>query len=342
MLNAARHSQIVALKEVQGLLKSSTTASLADTLASIMLLAIFAGLTCDPDTARAQWGKHVRGALAVLNGRPDSKDIDPIMDVLRSHVTSSVLIDCQQRSISPPKQFQEIRFEPRIPVSFQEKSEFVLDKLADLEHRDASIVAANGMIEDFDAVDRQLGDLVRILPRLHPYMIAKPAFDQVPAVHVYASHKSARVWNIIRSTKLKSYKLRFDKFKKMRQMADTSILGDAIGIEEQLLYASSSARAVVEEICASVPEFLRSRETALGTDAVNWVYSLLWPLSAARASGHVPMHLNDYLFHQIQTIWDVTGFPIADYHKNDCGVDAEPENWSVSNVLETQWLADPL
>jgi len=128
----------------------------------------------------------------------------------------------------------------------------------------------------------------------------------------------------------------------MKRLADSSILRGAIDVEKQLLYASSSARAVIEDICASVSEFLRSRETALGTDAMNWAYSLLWPLSAARASGHVPAHLIDHLRHQIQTIWDVTGFSIADYHKKDLGVDVEPENWSVSNVFSTQWFADPL
>lgn len=118
ILNLARQSQVVAIREIQALLNSQTTASRADTLASIMLLANFASLTCDPNAARLQWTKHIRGALAVLDARPVNLESNTIIDALQSHVTGSVLVECQQRSIGPPKQSQEIRFEPRIPVSF--------------------------------------------------------------------------------------------------------------------------------------------------------------------------------------------------------------------------------
>ena len=327
ILNAARRSQIIAIKEIQGLLNSPSTVSRADTLASIMLLATFAGITCDPDAARAQWGKHIRGALAVLNSRPDSVEKGPIIDALRSHVTSSVLVDCQQRSVGAPAQYRTIRFEPRKPLSVQGKSEFVIDMLADLEHRAINVQTASKMILDFDAVDRELAELICLLPLQHPYMTAKAVCCASPPVHIYASHKSARVWNIIRLTKLRSYRLRFEKVKEIQQLLESMNAMVEVDIEQQLQCASSFAGTVIEDICASVPIFLRSADTTPGTVPASWVYSLLWPLSAAHASGLAPGYLTSYLRRQMQIIWETSSFSAANYHKKELDEAVEPEGW---------------
>lgn len=330
LLQHARRHHLAAVKEIQVSLNSPNGVNRADTLASIMLLALFAGITCDPTAARIYWTEHIKGALAVLNSRPDSLSDDPVVNVLSSHVTSCVLVDCLQSVVGPPKQTTEIKFEPRIPVNFQQKSEYVLDLLAELRHLNVSKDNVLEIIEKLNIVDSQLDDLLVILPKKHPRTIVSNGLGlDEPVYHIYPRLESVRVWNIIRLTRLTSFELRYDKMQEMRRLDVASTQALDIDVDQQEDYASTSAQLIVHDICACIPKSLRSPEFKDDRTLINWAHSLLWPLSAARASKHAPEYLRPYMDKVLQNMWDITNFPIVDYHKKTLDDEVPPQIWLV-------------
>lgn len=329
LLDMSRRSHLVAVKEIQQALNSPVITRRADTLAAIMLLALFSGVTFEPSAARINWTKHIRGALAVLNVRSDTNtDDDPILNILRSHVISCVLVDCQQSNTPSPKQFQEIRFEPRMPVSFQEKSEFVLDKLAEVKNIEVSPLTAMQIFDDLDQIDTELDELLEALPVKHPYHLdSENTNPEGPAQHVYLGHRSARIWNIIRITKLNAYSERYTKALVTQTLGEDMCDELNIDTQQQLLYATASAASAIKDICASVPQFLRSPNQPDYEKGVNWAYSLLWPLSLAKASPHLPEDLEDFIQQQLQLLWDVTNLGIVDCHEKTFANNVDPQMW---------------
>lgn len=103
-------------------------------------------------------------------------------------------------------------------------------------------------------------------------------------------------------------------------------IGPASGSLEVL---GSNFVPIIEDICVSVPDILRSLGVVRVTESVNWAYSLLWPLSVAHESGHVPVHLLSNLHRQIEIISDITSSAAADHHTKALGANIEPEVWSV-------------
>lgn len=327
LMTDARRSHAVALKEIKNAVKAWEPAKTVDTLAAIMLLALFAGIASEPDAARNDWATHIKGASTILNSRLErTRDDNPVVNVISSHVTSCVLVHCLQNAVRPPKQFREIKFEPRIPVSFQGKSEYVLELLAGLKQRVVSIETYAKILTDLDIVDSHLNDLLEVLPMQHPRTINPATLDaDDPPLHTYPSQSSARVWNIIRLTKLSAFELRYEKVKKMR---DLDGISPHVDCGQQLEYASSSAATMIRDICASVPKRLRSTVVVNEMDFVSWSRSLLWPLSAARASPHAPESLRPFLRRQLQILWNITQLPIADYHQKDIEDGVKPHVWT--------------
>lgn len=167
----------------------------------------------------------------MLSTRPNSLEHDPTEDVLRSHVTASVLVDCQQRDVGLSKQFQEGRVESRVSAWFREGSRLVLHMVPDLERRDTTESTAEKIIQDLDTVACALGRLLRVLPFQHPYYILSAACRSGPVVRVYASHRSAKVWSTTHFSKLKSHRLRFEKVKQVKQQANHSGLRSTFNLD---------------------------------------------------------------------------------------------------------------
>lgn len=327
LLQHARRHHLDAVKEIQISLNSPNTVNRADTLASIMLLALFAGITCDPAAARSYWTEHIKGAHAVLNTRSEVWSDDPVVNTLSSHITSCVLVDCLQTGAASPKQLTEIKFEPRIPVSFQQKSEYVLNLLSELKHSKVTEENALDMLYKLDTIDSQLSDLLMILPKKHPRLVVSNVRLEEPVYHVYPSIESARVWNVIRLTELSSFELRYGIMQDVRKLPIASIQYLNIDIDQQEEYASTSAQAMVHDICACIPKPLRSPDCKTDQKLINWAHSLLWPLSTARASPHAPDYLRSYMDNVLQNMWDVTNFPVVDYHKKRLDDEVPPQNW---------------
>lgn len=334
LLEQARRHHLVAVREIQLSLQSPSTTNRADTLASVMLFALFAGITCEPTAAHINWTKHIKGALAILNSSSYLASDDPVVNILSSHVTSCVLVDCLQSVVSPPRQFTEIKFEPRIPVNFQEKSEYVLELLAEVRPQRVSMDSITDMIRTLDVVDAHLNDLFTVLSKRHPRMIVSNG-DRIhqPVYHIYPSLKSARVWNIIRLTRLSAAELRYDKMRELRTLDSAYLHPHDIDIAYQEEYASTSAKLLIHDICASIPDFLRSTQPpntldpVEDLDAINWAHSMLWPLSTAQASKHAPEYLQQYMRESLQNMWDVTKFPVVDYHKKKIEEEIAPQIW---------------
>lgn len=336
LLEEARRHHSAAVKQVQLSLQSHATVSRADTLASVMLFALFAGITCESTAAHINWTKHIKGALAILNSRSYLLDDDPVVNILSSHVTSCVLVDCLQSAEAPPSQFNEIKFEPRIPINFQEKSEYVLELLAQIRPQLVTFDNFTDMFRKLDIIDSHLDDLFAVLTKKHPRVIlSNEASQNQPNHHIYSDLKSVRVWNIVRLTKLSSAELRYDKVTALQrlQLNHSRPKSPTEDLLSNQAYASSLAELLIHDICASVPECIRtirrskSADPTIELNTINWAHSLLWPLSAAHASRHAPVYLREYMRETLQKMWDVTKFPIVDYHQSKIEDEPAPHIW---------------
>lgn len=166
-----------------------------------------------------------------------------MINILTSHVTSSDLINSQQSSMPTPKRSPRIKFEPRTPNAFQAKSEYALDKLAEVKSMHITILNAASIFADLDDIDEALDELLHVLPKVHPFQTVATLCEHEPLQHIYVNHKSARIWNVIRTSKLTSAHLRSEK-PIQYQMATRAISKDAktdYG-EQQLRRAEASEK----------------------------------------------------------------------------------------------------
>lgn len=330
LLEEAREKHLMAVQAVQHALNVPIASQRADTLACIMLMALFAGMTMTPAAAQATWTKHIKGALAVLDLQKPGEEADQkVISILTSHVTSSDLINSQQSSMPTSKRTLKIKSEPRIPNAFQAKSEYALDKLATVKSMQITILNAAPIFADLDDIEEALDELLHILLKIHPFQIVATFSEHEPSQHLYVNHKSARIWNIIRTTKLTSAHLRSEKAIQY-QMA-TKLTGEVampVHGEQQLRRSKASGQALIHDICASVPRSLRDLNVEERQQLQGWAYVLIWPLSFVKSSSLISAQMKGFAKTILQNIWEVTGFGKVDFRENKVNDEVDPAAWT--------------
>lgn len=109
LLGEARHEYMVALRRVNGALRSPTDAVKDSTLLSIMVLAVFETVTCTNRFSLKAWTEHINGASALIQLRGPSQFKTRVGVGLFMQITAHLLISALQREIPMPQEIMALR-----------------------------------------------------------------------------------------------------------------------------------------------------------------------------------------------------------------------------------------
>ncbi|KAK6611485.1 C6 finger domain-containing protein [Botrytis cinerea] len=109
LLGEARHEYMVALRRVNGALRSPSDAVKDSTLLSIMVLAVFETVTCTNRLSLKAWTEHINGASTLIKLRGPSQFKTRVGVGLFMQITAHLLISALQREIPMPQEIMALR-----------------------------------------------------------------------------------------------------------------------------------------------------------------------------------------------------------------------------------------
>lgn len=309
----------VALSQINGSL-CMPGAVTAETLASVLLLALFVTMSGASQDARDCWSIHVHGALAMLASNVSSDLLHSTTgQFLVHHVISVVQLDCINRRVPLPPQLSSLYSASWLNHGPQAQLWSLLSCLATLNAQSTQSIGSLLHISRLQELEADIQGLLASMPQAYPDPFA---FDTVThrrprniiaidiPSHVFQSHRSAQAWNTLRSMCLFTAQLLIsgiDSYLDFHAIVTAELTESLRQSKERAMHNGKSAAV---NICATVPVVMRpgrwvdDPDTRIRYSA--WARSLMWPLSVARA-GHDSNELRGYVEEQLHVVKTILG-----------------------------------
>lgn len=321
-----------------------------DTVASILLLALFAVMSSDSLMAQDVWAKHVDGAFAVFASWESQQDFIPASTLatqnLLGHIINCVQLSCLQRREPLPANIE--RTYQYLPHnSMQARLHSIIDGLAlpslELSEENQNTSAR---LQELCSLDADASSALKFLESSQPFKIVsgRGSRHNEPVCHEYLSHRSAQAWNFVRVLRLminEELLTLLTRTSKAEDQSDDSGIWHPLDIQKSWWQAFSTTSALNFDIYASVPVWLRGRShvenehekisAPVRSDNLHWAHSLIWPLAMAQASPYTSGTLLALIDDTIQSLWQATTFPGA----------TGPEKQRVGGLELKDWYAKP-
>ncbi|KAJ5691861.1 hypothetical protein N7462_001284 [Penicillium macrosclerotiorum] len=339
-LRLARQAYGEALSQTNASLQDTQVATTLETLSSVLLLSLFAVISANSaGEIQGAWTNHVQGAFAILSQTPpETFNSRPGQDIL-SHITSLVQIDCIQREVPFPPQLRSLYSASWLNQGPQEQFWAVVEQVADVNSRINEQDISYLYLSKLWSIDSKIQSLLSSMPDAYGGSFAFEAtmsqewtrgtedLDTAIPFHKFTHFRCAQTWNILRMLRLFNLNLILsatDLYLEQRPNISQDIM-------ESLKFSISNHRHVsrqtVVDICATIPDILRSNSQAIErcshVQNSTWARSLLWPLCIARESVGCTQKLREYIDGQIQTIQAATGLPVL-INKKSLSSSSEP------------------
>ncbi|KIW53730.1 hypothetical protein PV05_09276 [Exophiala xenobiotica] len=307
LMRQAMERYSIALRETNHAVSTPKKAAQDDTVASVMLLALFTALSCDAAEALPVWSKHVSAAMELMLlrvSRDSSSDTD---QHLLSHIVSSVYLDCYAQRKALPLSLSLLRRRSLLSTQFQLQFWTVTDTLAGLRQD-----AIEGRLEDLDVLKqalilhRQARSLLEHLTRTHD--IIAHAQGHIRISCDYETHRRIQARNTLLMILMDLNELLCVHGRRYVSMSPEYHALDRMWMETQANRATKAYGEVVEEIYESIPPFLKKgqRQATPGTNTDMWICSFLWPFSKALESqGVLATDLTDRIRRQLEHFAEV-------------------------------------
>ncbi|KIW87097.1 uncharacterized protein Z519_12208 [Cladophialophora bantiana CBS 173.52] len=298
----------VALRKTTNAVSTPATAAQDDTVASVMLLALFTALSCE-DTAEASriWSKHVNAAMNLMVLRSPQGPDGPVVQNLLSHVIGSIHLDCYAQGKALPRLLTLLRHQSLLSTDdFQLRFWDLIDALINLR-----LATAENRIHHLDVIkqalvlDGQAQALYGELALTHDIIAHSEGGICISCD--YQSHRRTQACNTMRMIRVDLNELLLSHAKRcMTLIHDCHSTSDQEWLEMQANRATVLIREVVEELYESIPPFLKRgqyRRTVANprTNSDMWICSFLWPLSKVAAlSDTLSVELRDRIRRQLE------------------------------------------
>jgi hypothetical protein len=322
----ARRSYGKALSQLSLALQAPTAATLTETMASILLLALFEAISPSSQNTQDTWSRHVQGALAAISSCSSIAFQTPIGQSLLHHIISVVQLDCIYRRVSLPPQLQPLYRASVYKEGPQVEMWSVLDRLAALNAWPLENPISLHYISQLQAMEIDIQRLLVSMPEVYRGSFAflqasskdngftcLPEFS-IPS-HKFQNFRIAQAWNTLRLMCLLTTKLLTSGVALYLSRHSLS-RNEATRLLEFSQRASLIAKKTTIDICASVPDDLRPDGNRCDPDTTTkyaaWARSLIWPLSMAKDSPHESADLHNYIEKQLGILGPMAG--IHDVH----------------------------
>ena len=294
LMAASRHQYTQALRTTGKALQCPDRAMLDETLASVMLLALFEIVAHRDEESSDQWTSHVNGAVALLVHRGPMQFKSTYGLLLFNQIRSNINVNCIQRRLRLPSDLTSLTaqaapfLDNANPISrFSAITEALTDLLAAIE--DGQITEAACVTRLARELDSEARSLALDMPAAGwSYEVLSREKDDSAvfgkAYHIYKDHRVAQMWNTIRMTRL----LLNQTIHETLVHASPDDFWDTI--PAQFSHPSENpakiAREMATAILASIPQFTQFSPdgNALFSPTVASSCFLLWPLELVGSS----------------------------------------------------------
>jgi hypothetical protein len=312
LMALARRHYSVAIQKTNAALACRQLAVKDETLASVLLLALFEAFAFQGRRSPTGWTTHVDGAAQLLKMRGPSQFDSPLGRSMFLDIASDIFISCAQRRTAAPPALTELLAQLGDVVGHDDPGLGMARMAADMADLAALLTAVIAGGDRLDSVavrvvllGHQLdADLDKLLERyrvVRPYTVIDPASAPESAynglAHHYSNHKLSWQWNNLRMMRL------FANRAIVRVAAAAAAGGggplqdspEGFEILQQprlLEIAASTAERMAADIlatvayCNSLPAGSNAR---LAT--ARW---LIWPLSVVATSTVAPLSARVY------------------------------------------------
>ncbi|EXJ72483.1 uncharacterized protein A1O5_04988 [Cladophialophora psammophila CBS 110553] len=298
----------VALRKTNNAVSTPAMAAQDDTIASVMLLALFTALSCD-DTAEASriWSKHVNAAMKLMLLRSPQGPDGHVVQNLLSHIIGSIHLDCHAQGKTLPPLLTLLRHQSLLSADdFQLRFWDLIDastnlRLATAEDR----VGHLDVIKQALALDEQAQALHGKLASTHDVIAHLEGGICISCD--YQSHRRTQACNTMRIIRVDLNQLLLSHAQRcMVSIHDCHSASDQEWLEMQANRATLVLQEVIGELYESIPPFLKKGQyhrTGANprTNRDMWICSFLWPLSKVAAlSGTLSVELGDRIRRQLE------------------------------------------
>lgn len=308
MMDVGRRQYTHALRITNKALQSPEKAVLDETLASVMLLALFELVAHQDEESSDKCTSHVNGALALLIYRGPTQFRSPIGLLLFHQISSSIKVSCVQRRLRVPSDLAVLNaqaspfLDAANPVSrFSAITEAFTDLLVAIENNQITELAC--LVRLANEVDNEVRLLALDMPVGWLYDVAHLHADDVAVFekvyHTYRNHRVAQMWNTIRMTRL----LLNQKIHESLAHAGLDDFWDTVlDYSPPCDHYAEVARAMAAEILASVPHstLFSPDGSTLFSPTVASSYFLLWPLEVVASSALSTAPMRAYVINRLR------------------------------------------
>ncbi|KAJ5574131.1 uncharacterized protein N7459_008558 [Penicillium hispanicum] len=331
-----------ALSLTTAALQSPQTMATPETIASVLLLALFAAISMESSQEAAEvWSKHVRGAMAILASCPPSLFYNAPGQSLLHHIIGAMQMDYLNRCLPPPPELNTLYSVSWLNQGPQAQFWSMYERLAELNASfDESRVTPSDL-ESLRDADSDLQYLLVIMPRTYRGAFDFQAdteltqrtssdmqdFSSIPN-HTFKSHRIAQAWNCLRMMRLKVATMLVSGASSY--ISSTSPVSEVPEtIQAWRSEASANARQTIIDVCSTVPATLRPGQWRGDLNQrfqySAWARSLIFPLTVAREAPHGSEELDGYLKEQLRIVGAITG--MRSVHQETSGFQSTLKNW---------------
>ncbi|TGO28319.1 hypothetical protein BPAE_0029g00480 [Botrytis paeoniae] len=213
LLGEARHEYMVALRRVNGALRSPTDAVKDSTLLSIMVLAVFETVTCTNRLSLKAWTEHINGASTLIKLRGPSQFKTRVGVGLFMQITAHLLISALQREVPMPQEIMALRAAVYKQLDLRDpafRMLAILDKFtyfrSDL--RTGKLGDSEQVIAAALALDEELQQIFANVPPGWEVETVQAEENEAPEIvfkgsyDIYYDYWIAQIWNSMRNSRI--------------------------------------------------------------------------------------------------------------------------------------------
>jgi Fungal specific transcription factor domain len=308
VMHSARWQYSRALRTTNEALKTPEKAILNDTLASVMLLALFEIVAHQNQEPSDQWAGHINGALTLLVHRGPSQFRSAIGLLLYRQVSTSIIASCVQHKLRIPSGLVYVRAQASLYIDNADpvwRFFAITDALTDLRAaiEDGQMTDPVSVIRRATEVDNEARSLSPDMPVAWSYVVAYSSTDDVAVFertyHIYKDHRAAQMWNTIRMTRMLLNEVIHENLAKARSDSSWTTVPKYSTLLE---HHASVSRAMTTEILASVPQFTQfsPNGSTLFSPTVASSCFLLWPLEVVASSPRSTTSMRRYAIDRLR------------------------------------------
>ena len=347
----AKEQYLSALQLTIAAIQNPETVSSDTTLLSSLLLDLFEKMTGSVSHSKSPWVSHVNGAFRLVQIRGREQFKRPLGIKLLVRLCTGLLITCVASYQPIPSELIQLRAAVGGYIDSNDPKWKLMGLFVRfVELRQASegssvMSSPRHVLDMAKCLDDDLVALGKEIPPTWQFETI-PVRDSSERVygdcyHIYRDTHVTQAWNVLRMTRISIFEIVSQHQQKLSDQS-TPIVAAYLeeGTERGLADYTTDLKAVIRDICASVPQYtipaaemLDSSHESSGKKIYTSCYTLILPLFVVGQSSEIPFAIKQWTFAQLRFMSQDLGIRNAQLVLDILEKGKRRDPWSVYAML---------